>query len=105
MEEEKTSKVSWHQVSPLLDIITKLNNLPSDYGSKYSYEIESYYRKNEYIFGIKLMCDLGGNLEVKDWVSVTFNDSDDNEVELSEFQTAIDDIDGFILKVDKIKKS
>lgn len=95
--------IKWVQVEPVLRVIQKLLELPDSYGEKYTYSIKADYRKNEYVFGVSLKCDLGGNLCIEDYTSVVFSDSDNNEVNDADILDMINNIDSFIEKVEALK--
>lgn len=100
---EEINKIEWKQIEPILDFIIRLTELSTDYGEKYSYKIKAEYRKNEYVFGISIKCDLGGNLIIEDYIDVMFNDADNNELDISEIEGMNKDLDKFIDRVSKLK--
>lgn len=97
------NNITWEQAKKVIEIFEILQALPETYGNKYSYEVSAEYRKNEYVFGITLKCDLGGNLKIEDYASVLFADSDENTVDLEEFETLKEEILKFQDKVQKLK--
>ena len=96
-------KLKWEQLEKVLEIFKKIEELPQDYGKKYSYELHNYYINHEYVFGFTLKCDLGGNLKIEDYVSVLFNDMDKNEIDINELDKIIEGIDEFRRKVKNLK--
>ncbi len=103
--EEAFHYIEWKQVEGVLNICKRLSELPANYGEKYTYKIKADYRKNEYVFGVTLQCDLGGNLKIEDYVAVMFSDSDSNMIDESELTKMNEEIDSFISKVAKLKNT
>lgn len=104
MKTKTDFKIEWAQVEPLLTFCKRLAELPTNYGEKYTYQIRADYRKNEYVFGVSLQCDLGGNLKIEDYVGAMFSDSEDNAIEMSDVEELNTGLDAFIAKVAKLKQ-
>jgi hypothetical protein len=102
--EEDMMKIHYGLFQKIAAIFEKLESLPKNYGEKYSYKlVDKGYRKNEYTYHIDLECDLGGNMVLMDTVIIWFNDYEKNEVEEHVFEKAVEDIENFVAKVNKIK--
>lgn len=96
------TKEIFDKVYAVFELLINLKN-ESKYGETYTFNTKWAYRKNEYVFGIDMQCDLGGNLIIKDYASVCFNDSDDGKADDSDFEKCFSEIEDFVAKVQKLK--
>lgn len=95
------SKEDFDEIYKVLQRLLLLSAFRGLAHGRFSFKTKWYYRKQEYVFGVTMKYERG-NLKLEDYACVSFDDSDKNRADKSDFTNMSDEISAFQHKISKL---